>query len=307
MKYSTLNYCFLAALLAAGQAFAHTGVRDKVVEGTSIYTAFSLTHGCASGSAGHQPVQSYPVVGQSAVFPYGNNVVWRDKAGAIIQKGGNGNDTISVATLSLGVSGVDGGTVFKTIEEIVNSEGVVQGLLWKDGVLAPQMATLPLFRVTAPKIANNCVENLKIRIGVVNYCDVGKTAADDGKGPYKAPKDLLNKKIKMVNSEKTGFKQKSPSQVSQFFEDMPKGNGDNNRADWWFTALDGGSIYYNDPDVLQPTFWTTMTVTNTPEDLAKCTGTKTDVSVEPNGAAFDEILSPANTQPFVPANAQNNL
>ena len=51
---------------------------------------------------------------------------------------------------------------------------------------------------------------------------------------------------------------------------MNAGNGDNNRADWWFTAPYGGSALYNDPDLLQPAYWTTMTVNNSAADLAAC-------------------------------------
>lgn len=307
MKYSTLTFYSVAALIVAGQAFAHTGVRDTPTEGTTSYNAFTLTHGCAASGEGGTPAQSFPVTGQSAVFPHGANVVWRNKAGAIIQNGGNGNNTISTPTLNLGLSGVPGGSPYETIQEIVGAAGGTQGLLYKDGVMAPQMNALPQFRVAVPTIVDNCVENLRIRIGVVNYCDVGKSASNDAKGPYTAPHDALGKKIKNVNSPATGFTQKNVAQVGKFFEDIEKGNGDNNRADWWFTAPDGGSTYYNDPDLLQPTYWTTLTVKNKAEDLAKCTGTKTDVSVEPNGAAFDDILSPANTQPFTPANAKSSL
>jgi hypothetical protein len=84
---------------------------------------------------------------------------------------------------------------------------------------------------------------------------------------------------------------------------MAKGNSDNNRADWWFTALDGGSSLYNDVSQLQPTFWTTMTVNNptavTGSSAAACPGGKTrTVSVEPTGAAFDEYLNEQNLRGF---------
>ncbi|CAG7856120.1 hypothetical protein MCAMS1_00495 [biofilm metagenome] len=307
MKHSSLTICAFAALLLTNQAIAHTGVRDTATEGAGSYNAFTLTHGCSNSTEGGPPALAYPVIGQGAVFPHGNNVVWRNKAGAIIQTGGNGNGTISTPTLNLSVAGIAGGSPFATYQEIVNDLGVVQGLLWKDGVMAPNMYALPQFRVTAPTITDNCVENLKIRIGVINYCDIGKNANNDSKGPYEAPRDLIGKKIKKVTSSETGFVQRNTSQVGEFYEDTQKGNGDNNRADWWFTQLEGGSVYYNDHDLLQETYWTTMTVKNAAADVALCAGTKTDVSVEPTGAAFDTILSPANTQPFTKKDAKGNL
>jgi hypothetical protein len=85
---------------------------------------------------------------------------------------------------------------------------------------------------------------------------------------------------------------------SKTFNAINKGNGDNNRADWWFTAPYGGSALYSDPDVLQPTFWTTLTVNNSATDIANCAGTPVDVTVEPTGAAFDTYLTGKNTLPF---------
>jgi hypothetical protein len=306
MKHSIIKFCSFAALLAVGQAFAHTGVRDTATEGAGSYNAFTITHGCGNSTEGGPPAQAYPVLGQSVVFPHGDNVVWRNQAGAIIQTGGNGNGTISTPTLSLSVAGIAGGSPFATVTEIVNSTGVVQGLLYKDGVMAPNMYALTPFRVTAPTIVDNCVKTLKVRMGVINYCDIDKNAGNDSKGPYEAPRDGLDKKIKKVTSEDTGFVQANINQVGTF-EDTTKGNGDNNRADWWFTMPEGGSVYYNDPEMVQTTYWTTMTVNNSAADLAKCTGTQTDVSVEPTGAAFDMILTPANTQPFTRKEAKGNL
>jgi hypothetical protein len=78
---------------------------------------------------------------------------------------------------------------------------------------------------------------------------------------------------------------------------LPAGNGDNNRQDWWFAAPYGGSALYNDPELVQPTYWTTLTVNN-----SSATGTRV-VSVEPTGAAFDAILTGPNTRPFTKGNS----
>lgn len=300
MKNTTKTFCAVAALLASSQAFAHTGVRDQATEGTGSYNAFTLTHGCGNSGEGGAPAQAYPVLGQSVVVPHGANAVWRNKAGDVIQVGGNGNGAITAATLNLGLAGIAGGSPLGDPQELVDN-GVVQGLIWKDGVMQPNMYALMPFRVAAPTIVDNCVEKLNIRMGVINYCDIGKNAANDAKGPYEAPKDADGKGILRTTSNKTGFVQVNPSGADRF-KDMKKGNGDDNRADWWFTAPHGGSTYYNDPQLLQPTYWTTLTVNNKPADVAQCAGTKTEISVEPNGVAFDTILSPANTDPFSKGN-----
>jgi hypothetical protein len=298
LKLKGLTFCSLVALFAAGQAFAHTGVRDVAEEGKASYNGFTITHGCGNSVEGGPPAQAYPVLGQSAVFPFGANAVWKDAAGTVLQVGGNGNGTISTATLALAVTGYAGGSPFATSEEIVDELGNVQALFWKDGVMAPNMNAITSFKVTAPTIANNCVKSLKVRIGVINYCDVDKNAGNDKAGPYKAPKDALGHDVPRATSAKTDFIQKNPADVDVFKDFAKNGNGDNNRADWWFTAPYGGSTRYNDPELLQPTYWTTLTVNNKAADLALCTGTQVDVSVEPNGVAFDTFLSGRNTRPF---------
>jgi hypothetical protein len=304
-KFTKLALGSVAALLVAGQALAHTGVRDVVPEGTGSYNAFTITHGCG-GDGG----QAYPVIGQSALFPYGALAVWRDSAGNIIQTGGNGNGTISTASLSLGVAGISGyQSPFTTTEEIVDGNGVVQGLVWKDGAMAPNLYALTPFRVSAPTIANSCVKELRIRMGVINYCDVGKRANNDASGPYTAPKDIFGKKIPMVSISDPalpGYLTGVQTNVAGApkYENQAGGNGDNNRADWWFMAPEGGSSLYSDPDLLQPAYWTTMRVVNTNYDTT-CASPIDFVTVEPHGAAFNAYLTGPNTRPFTAGN--NNL
>jgi hypothetical protein len=290
-KFKGLTFCTFAAVFAAGQAFAHTGVRDVGDEGKASYNGFTITHGCGAGETGSE---SYPVIGQAALFPFGNFVVWKDASGAVIQEGGNGNGTISSATLNLSVTGYAGTSPFFTTQEIVDGAGNVRALLWKDGAMEPKLNAITAFKVTLPTIADNCVKSLKIRLGVINYCDVGKNADNDIKGPYKAPKDAFGRKI--PHTSVVGGTQANVS--AKTFSSISKGNGDNNRADWWFTAPYGGSALYSDPDVLQPTFWTTLTVNNNAEDIKKCAGTPVDVTVEPTGVAFDTYLTANNTRPF---------
>lgn len=322
MTKTKLTLCSVAALLVAGQAIAHTGVRDRVnasaTATTVSYNAFTLTHGCGGDSG-----SAYPVLGQSAIFPTKDRVVWREADGTVIAEGGGAGifDTIvQLPTfdangtpildangapvlgpvdngLNLAVTGYAGmGSGFTTVQEIVDpnatSPGVVEGLLWKDGAMEPKLNSLPPFKVTIPKIIDPSVKQINVRFGVINYCDIGKNAANDATGPYKQPKDAFGRKIPLLASAS------APDQINvngaTFFDDIKQGNGDNNRQDWWFAAPYGGSALYNDPEVLQPTYWSTMTVINTSANA----GATRVVSVEPTGAAFDAILTGPNTRPF---------
>jgi hypothetical protein len=312
MKQATIAKLAIsaAALLVAGQAFAHTGVRDRVnasaAATTASYNGFTITHGCGGDSG-----DGYPVLGQSAVFPTGDRVVWREADGSVIAEGGGAGilDTIVLdhdgtplpdAGVNWQVTGYAGMTSpFTTVHELVDPNslqpGMVEGLLWKDGAMEPKLNAIPTFKITVPKFVNNDVKQLNVRIGVINYCDMGKNAANDARGPYEQPKDAFGRKIPLVASSLIEG-QLNVADASVFTK-MPGGNGDNNRADWWFPAPYGGSALYNDPEVVQPTYWTTMTVINT-----SATGNRV-VSIEPTGAAFDAILTGPNTRPFTRGNS----
>lgn len=294
MTKTKLTLCSLAALLAAGQAFAHTGVRDQATEGTASYNGFTITHGCG-GDAG---TDAYPVIGQVALFPFGDNAVWKDAAGTVIQVGGNGNGTITAASLALAPTAYAGfSSPFVTTQEIVDDLGNVQAILWKDGAMEPKLNAVTPFKVTAPTIVDNCTR-LRIRVGVINYCDVEKNAANDVKGPYKAPTDAFGRKIPFTTTLDDGGVQKNVAD-SPFFRDIRAGNGDNNRADWWFYNPEGGSALYTDADLMPSAAqWSAViNVNNSAAQLAGCATVK-DVTVEPNGAAFDTYLTARNVRPF---------
>ena len=299
--YKELQISSLGLLLISGQAISHTGVRDAAESGKASYNGFTITHGCAGDTS-----VSYPVIGQAALFPFGDNTVWRSSTGTVLGRGKAGHAGISTAGkdhsgialpdigLNLAVTGYVGGSPFASSYEIFDTLGNVQALLWKDGAMPNNMNVVTQFKVTAPKITDNCIASLKVRLGVINYCDTGKNAANDKDGPYTAPKDAFGRLV-----------QNGTAPDSPVFRTLAKGNGDNNRADWWFTALDGGSILYNDASQLQPTYWSTMTVTNPLAHAAgsagalACPGAATrTVFVEPTGAAFDEYLNEKNLRGF---------
>jgi hypothetical protein len=62
---------------------------------------------------------------------------------------------------------------------------------------------------------------------------------------------------------------------------------DNKRADWWFTG-ETGPAKFVDPDLLQESFWTTLTVNN--PNVEKCRTTPYEVVVMPSGADIDKYL-----------------
>ncbi|MEQ1557587.1 MAG: hypothetical protein ABL933_01435 [Methyloglobulus sp.] len=315
MTKTKLTLCTLATLFVAGQAFAHTGVRDSVTvsnaagaKAAASYNGFTITHGCG-GDTG----DAYPVLGQGAVFPTGDRVVWRESNGTVITRGGGAGifDTITYdhtgaampdTGLNLAVTGYAGfSSAFATTQEIVDPNAlqpnIIEGLFWKDGAMEPKLNTITPFKVTVPKIVDPTVKQVNVRIAVVNFCDLEKNAKNDIKGPYKQPKDAFGRKIPILATLD------APDQINvagaPVYVSLQAGNGDNNRADWWFTALDGGSALWNDPEMLQPTYWTTMTVVNASANA----GATRVVSVEPTGPAVDAILTGPNTRPFTDGNS----
>ncbi len=292
-------YSLTIAVYAAGQAvYAHTGVRDQATEGTASFNGFTITHGC--GSDNDPTVPSLPVIGQSAVFPYGDAsssfgpTVWVDVAtNTVIPTGGNGIVRLAappaLPILSLGVGGIQQNDPFDTVVEETDpaSPTVVRALNWKgsdviralarDGErvkllrkpfrgLSPDLVGIPLFRVSAPTIIDDCVSRLRVRIAVANWCEKRRNEANDP---------------------------------------------DNNRADWWFPLVSipagspgapgTGSTNFTDPDLVQDNFWTTLTVNNVDTaDPTTCPGgVLREVAVQPAGTEIDTYLpySPFTKEP----------
>jgi hypothetical protein len=121
-----------AVSLITSQAYAHTTIKDQASENMNSYNALNIGHVCG----GDTGTESYPVIGQTALFPYGDKVVWRKMSTATpaveISKstGGDGGGVIAAGTtLSMGVSGYDGySSPFASMDEIVDDLGNVQAL-----------------------------------------------------------------------------------------------------------------------------------------------------------------------------------
>jgi hypothetical protein len=319
MTNTKLTLCALAAFFAAGQAFAHTGVRDVATEGSPSFNGFTITHGCGehvtTGST-----QGYPVLGQSAVFPFGANAVWKDAAGTVIQVGGNGNGTITSSTLNLKTTSIGGfSSQFLTTNPIFDDLGNTRAIFWKDGAVLPQSNAITPFKITAPTLgAGKDCTRLKIRVGVINYCDIAKNAANDATGPYNQPKDAFGRPIPMLTDIANGITlPQNISATNAVYKGMRNGNGDNNRQDWWFQdlyfdATHPASTLYTDPDLMEEAgLWSAaISVVPTADRQATCpkdpvTGKSilTDVTVEPAAVDFDTFLTGPNTRPFTKGNS----
>ena len=305
-KLQGLAFCSVAALLTAGQASAHTGVRDLAVAAAKSYNAFTITHGCADYLAGGQ---QYPVLGQAALFPYGSTAVWREADNSIISN----PSTIVSGVYSMAVSGLAGAaSPFPTAAEIVDGSGNVHGLLWKDGAVEPKMTAAVPFLITHPAIIDACISSVKVRVGVINFCDTQVNQATDATKPYAAPKDAFGRPL--YNTSVAGGTQTNATSTTPKFVAKPGGNGDHNRADWWFRALEGGSTNFNDSAITDEAgLWSAgITVSNpnvaTGSAASACTGgAPRQVTVEASGADFDTYFTAPNLQPFVKTGTVGNF
>ncbi len=286
-------YSLTIAVYAAGQAvYAHTGVRDMATEGTASFNGFTITHACGSDT---NDGAELPVIGQSAVFPYGDAsssfgpTVWVDVAtNTVIPTGGTGIVSLPAAPalplFNLSVGGIQQNDPFDIVEEETDpaSPTVVRALNFKGSNviralardrnrlikkpfrgLHPDLVGIPLFRISAPTIVDPCVKSLRVRTAVANWCEKGQNEASDP---------------------------------------------DNNRADWWFThpviapgtagAPGSGSTKFVDADLTKDNFWTTLTVNNVdtadtadPPTTSTCPGgVLRDIAVQPAGPEIDTFL-----------------
>ncbi|MGH8565856.1 MAG: hypothetical protein ACREXW_17885 [Gammaproteobacteria bacterium] len=244
-----LTTCSVVGLLygVSEGALAHTTVRDQArssaTSATTSNNAFVVPHGCSGAEGGPDPL---PVIGQSAVFPFGDasQAVWvhlgtNTPIDPVTVIGGDG-------FLNLAVTGVQDRSLFDIQREEPGALGAIpHALNWKGGSLDTSMTGYTLWRVSVPPIVNNCVANLRIRIAVANWCEEKQNEATDR---------------------------------------------NNNRADWWFTD-ETGTQKFTDPDLIQPTFWTTLTVINPNATDDNCPADQRfDAAVMPNGSDIDTYL-----------------
>lgn len=176
-------YSLATVILGAGQmAYAHTGVKDQATEGKSLYTAFTIGHGCGSAANSTQ----IPVKAQSVLFPNAADSVAH-------QLNADGSDA-SVINLADHIVGVTGGLtnlgpkaimdkgLFSNIQSIIPdpATNVVRGIRFSGGKLPTDMIGLPQFRVSGVSFQKtSCAKSLKVRIAIANFCSTVKSTGAD--------------------------------------------------------------------------------------------------------------------------------
>ena len=252
---SRLMTCSVISLLywVSLGALAHTGVRDQVTSSATSATtsnnAFTVPHGCDGVEGGADPL---PVIAQSAVFPFGNasQAVWVNPAtNAPI-------DPVSViggdGHLNLNVTGVQDESLFNVESEEVNPN--------PGDPLGPH-DSIP-------------VHALNWKAGSLNPQMLGYTQFQVSVPPIV---DNCVSKLR-IRIAVSNWCEKKQNQAT---------DRNNNRADWWFTG-ETGTQKFTDPDLIQPTFWTTLTVNN--PNVTQCTGTPFEAAVMPSGSDIDRYL-----------------
>jgi hypothetical protein len=166
-KKITLSSLLLTLCSASSLAFAHTTIKDQATEGTTLYTAATITHGCGDGIK-----PNLPVIAQSMVFPNGpSSIVTRlDNPAEPINLG----DVLIGGEHSKGVidpGGIQDKNVFSTIEELTDETGVVRGFHYADGELQVDLVGVIPFRLSGVTFKpESCVTKVRVRIGIANWC-----------------------------------------------------------------------------------------------------------------------------------------
>lgn len=140
--------------LTSASAFAHTGVRDNVLEGVATYTGYTITHGCADNAGGEGSgngvdgnSSQQDVIAQSAVFPTDFNT-------AIIGPVDSYNyftDTFNFDEMTSTVKPLGKGGVSSSLDVtggnatgLSNNSGQVATVTWKSGKWAPLATSVDL-------------------------------------------------------------------------------------------------------------------------------------------------------------------
>ncbi len=195
-------YSAATVISVAGQsAWAHTGIRDKVIEGVSGYNAFTVTHGCATNAVaeGTSSTVRQDVIAMSTVFPNAADptlakVYQLTSAGIQIEPAlADLSDHIVGVTPGVGftklglglVSG--GGTLFANFIPTVDATGAIRG--YKTYAGPKPFASAPLaegitsatglspFKYGAVQFQpTSCAKSLKVRVAVANWCRKGPTS-----------------------------------------------------------------------------------------------------------------------------------
>jgi hypothetical protein len=272
-----LTVCSLTTMMCMANvdAFAHTGVRDTVTasseSATTSNNAFTIPHGCSAGEGDAPPKK---VKGQSAVFPFGPPAAQLTGPGAVWVRLGQAPTPPTLLTaeevtaiigdadedpntpphLNLDVTGVQDASLFKTQTEEVNPAGT-------DPLGPHDSIPVRALNWLDGKLETNLLGITQFRVTVptiVNPC-------------------VSRVRIRIAVSN---WCERNQNEAS---------DPDNNRADWWFTGETGPKNFV-DPDLIQESFWTTLTVNNPNASESECGGEPHEVAVMPSGADIDQYL-----------------
>lgn len=230
---------------------AHTGVRDTVTGSATSSTTSNNAFVITHGCAGAEAGSvQQPVIGQTAVFPFGN------ASQAVWVRLGTPNTPIHPDTV-IGGTGVlnlnVGGVQDRSIFDTQGEEVNPDGT---DGA---------------------AVHALNWKDGSLAPWMVGYTLFRASVPPI-VNNCVANLRIRIAVSNWCDEKKNEAT------------DGNNNRADWWFTG-ETGTQKFTDPDLIQPTFWTTLTVKNPDATDANCPAEQRfDVAVMPSGSDIDRYL-----------------
>jgi len=195
-------WSLVAVMAGASQnVAAHTGVKDKGTEGTTLYTAFTLTHGCASNELGHGATEvlgvdgntaQLPVIAQTVLFPNASDAVFGkvDSAGYIAEElelsdyiqGAVGNILPLSPTVILPQPFPNTYVVREPAGSNRGTGGTTRGFQGWGTSIPEGGGTLALapFRVAGLKfVEGSCAKTLKVQIAVANFCHTGGQSKDN--------------------------------------------------------------------------------------------------------------------------------
>ena len=254
----TLGVLVASAFGAGQSAYAHTGIKDTATAGKSLYTAFTIGHGCQdTPEVGQEALEKkLPVKAQSVVFPNGaTSEAFKINADKTETPINDLADYISGAdggVLTLAPGMVQDKNVFKKQSVLADAQGKVRGFQFTSGNLDVTAAGVIPFKVAATSftttvgndgVTPNCAKSLKIRIGIANYCSTSKKTSNA------------------------------------------------NRSDIWIGHM---TTKFNDPgvmphDFLTSPFWPTLTVNRSDALDPSCNG-GFDIAVQPSDTEIDTYL-----------------
>jgi hypothetical protein len=262
LKRLALGSVATVLFATAPDAFAHTTVRDPVTASsestTTSYNAFAIGHGCSGGEGDTTPKK---VKAQSAVFPFGPPAEGLTGPGAVWVKLGEVPTLLTAAEVAAIIGDADEDP--STPPDLdLSVTGIQDASLFKTQTeeVDPLDAVHALNWLDG-KLETNLIGLNQFRVTVppiVNPCV-----------------SILRIRIALAN-----WCEKNKNEAN---------DADNNRADWWFTG-ETGPTKFVDPDLIQESFWTTLTVNNPNASESECGKEPHEVAVMPSGADIDPYL-----------------